>query len=262
MLLQKNEKGNYVLPAGALYFFPEDEDSGIYLKQSEEITLTPETENAELRDSDTAQAYILEDHETFRSYQINIAMRDISDEAIALFLGGESADEEFTSNAVSDEEVTIDRKGRVFRLGVDEDNPRGVRNLSDVSIDPDGEGESYEAGTDYDIDERRGTMYVPEDSAIDEEETVLASYDHGGVSVSTITADSQSRSKRGRLELHAENTRGEDKDVWLPNVQLRAEGDMSHQDREEYQQIGLLGSVMPDDEGNLIYVEGEPVETD
>lgn len=248
------ESGNYVLGAGKVLFRQSGEAGFRYLVTTPDFTITADTEVAELYGADTPVAQKIGSTETQRDYTGTFAVHDINLDNLAYFFGGEVEVEEQDAGTVVEEEFTV-VQGGVYRIGVDNDHPLGVRQISSVVVD-DGDTTTYDEGDDYVIDERRGLINILPGGAIDDGDTIEVSCAYAEVDISR-TLSTGAKTIRGEVYFVAGNSDGENTDVIIRNVILRADGEWALKSRDDYQGLGFSMEISSDERGNLLYIEGE-----
>lgn len=252
---------NAILPRGRLLFREKGSDTYEYLAESPEITLTADTTTVELQGSDAAVGYTIASTETARNYTGSFQLVHISDFARALWSKGVVSNYTQTSNSESDEEHTV-RPGQTVRLGVSAQNLRGVRAVTGVVVTDDDSGspQTFIEGVDYDLDARRGTVYIREDGGIGEDVVILVSYDYPTASSPQVTANASTMVREGELWLQATNAVGPDVDYIIPRAQIRPSGDFSLKG-DDFQRLNFEITILPDDSGAFWYTEGAPQES-
>ena len=115
--------------------------------------------------------------------------------------------------------------GGVYQIGVSDTNPTGDRNLLNVVVTDTATGlVTYVLGTDYTLDAVRGQITFISGGTITEVDDATVDYDIGTSTRSQVV--SGQNQIEGQLMFKANNAVGKDVDHFLPNVQLRPEGDL------------------------------------
>ena len=247
------EDGNYTLGSGSVLFRKEGENGFRYIATTPEFMMSVSTEVATLYSSDNPVAIKLREVETQREYEGSFQAHDIDAENLAIFLGGEVEVVSQTSGTVTDEEIAGAQQGMTYQLGVATGFPQGKRDLSSVVID-DGDSTTYVIGDDYEIDLRRGLLYIVPGGDIDGDD-IEANYSYGTTSYQRV-AGTGVRSVRGELLFIAENNEGDDIDYRFPSVIIRSDGDFSLKSREDWQGLPFSLSINTDANGEAVITEG------
>lgn len=254
--LQQSENGNYVLGAGRIFFKRSADDHFRYIMSTPDLTLTANTEVANLYSFDSAVATKIFEVETQRDYEGSFASHDINLDNLGIFFGGEVESVSQTSAAVTDEAVTSAAVAEgVYQLGIDATHPDGKRTLTAITID-DGAGTTFVAGDDYILDAELGLLRILAGGAA-VGEAIEANYTYGTVTYRRLSASGVA-SARGYMLFVPENNQGEQIAYRLPNVIIRANGDLMLKSRDEAQGIPFNISVNADSLGRTVVVETPP----
>jgi hypothetical protein len=253
---------NYVLGAGKLYFALEDANGNLlgerYFGNTPGFTISIESENLELFDSDGPIAEKVEDVQTQITRQITLTANDIGDDNLGLFVNGDLETVASSAGSVTDERHTVSQ-GLIYQLGQSGSNPTGVRAVTNVVVntDPDGTPTPATLGTDYTVDLETGRLEIVVGGGIDNEEIGV---DYDTVVGSRVRIVSSSlAAKTGALRFIAENTRGKNRDVYIPRIQLRPNGEFAWKSRDTWQEMQFSGEATK--RGNLaaVYIDGRQV---
>lgn len=189
----------------------------------------------------------------------SIVCDNISDENLALVFLGDSAT---ISQAAAVGTVTVHESiklGRFFQLGVDETNPSGLRNVSNVVVKNGvAFADTVAAAGNYEIDEERGRLYILPDAAdVVDGDDIQITFD---VAASTRTqVVSGSTAIYGALRYIADNPKGANRDVYMPYVKLAPDGDLALKGDEWMSQNFTLEILKKASNIEAIYVDGIPV---
>ena len=258
------QKNNLNLGSGEVHFARRLDDGTLdgyrYLQDTESLTTTTETETLEKMTSDDGTRQKEEDVKISEEQTATLMGHDSRIENLGLYFSGAPDEVTQDADAISDEELTISGVGRSYRLGVDI-SPRGVRNISNVAVTENEEVDPvvYVEGEDYEVDARYGMIYVAEDGAIEEGETLLVSYDYDDVTFKRLDVGMRDEIE-GAMIFKPNNAKGEDYSYEFPNVRIRpgAEVDLQSLNQTEWQSIELEIEILADDDGVRVYIEGEP----
>lgn len=250
---------NIVLGAGYLYFDPEDENGNLtgerYLGDTPGFTLNVASENLQIMSSDGPVAELLEDIATTVTRSAQITARNISGENLALFVIGDLSEISQSSDPVEAELIRGAQPGRWYQLGATASNPVGVRDISAVSISDD--VAALAAGTDYELDAALGRIYIVPGGAIDEPTDLTAAYTPAAVSFEQVVSNNLG-AKQGALRYLAANTRGANRDMYLPKVTLRPSGELAMKSRTDVQQMVFEAGVGTRGGLPQVYLNGRP----
>ncbi len=258
--------GNLVLPAGELYWDPED-DAGnltgeVYLGNTPAFTNPVSNETAEHWSADTPVAE--RDEAVTRQVTRNITFTgdNISPFLLSLFYLADVSVKTQTAGSETAAPINGGRAlvaGRSYQLGQDVENPSGVRNVSDVAINSD--GTAAVEGTDYTLDAAHARITVLAGGAL---EGNSATSDH------TLAADERAHivagalgSKKGALRYLATQQEGPHRDIYIPRILLTPNGEAAWKDRENWQSLQFSGMVLTRRVGGVklpqVIIDGQAV---
>lgn len=249
------EKGNYILGAGRVLFALDGQDDFRYIVETPEFTVNVATEVVDLWGSDTPVSQKIATSEVQREYTGSFAAHDIDPANLAIFFGGENTTVENNAVAsISDYVIEGVVLGRTYRIGKTTAKPRGVRGVSAVVVTGPVGTPVYVAGTDYEVDARRGLITFLEGGTLAAGANVEISCDVDDGEYVQV-ASTGAGSIRGRLLFIADNTDGDDVDYEFPNVILRADGDFALKSRDDYQGLSFTMEINEDETGRAVYSE-------
>lgn len=191
-----------------------------------------------------------------------LVVDDIKDQNLARYLFG--AIQTIVTAASTETADTIGevKLGLYYQLGVTGQVPTGVKGIDPTSVvvTSDPVGTTYVLNEDYIVDGPRGMISFLVDGDISEGDDLLITYD---IQDSTMTrVISGNTPIRAAVKFIAENPEGPQREVFMPNVNIRPEGDLGLISGDDWAQIGLNFEILPDPINNVaIYVDGEPVIT-
>lgn len=255
-------KRNLVLGAGYVYFDPEDANGDltgeIYLGDGPgfSFTMAPEKTEIDSSDTPTAETLISITNKLTRSAQIGV--RNISEQNLAFFIGGDTSTVTQTASAVSNEPHTV-TQGRYYQLGSSTSNPSGVRGVGSVVVTNVAGDTTYDVTDDYLLDAAGGRVYIVEGGAITTGTTIHVDY--------TPTANSRTRvasgasPKKGALRFVADNTAGTNREVYFPRVELAPSGDAAMKDRQNPIELTFDVAVLTRSGYQQVYIDGVAVAT-
>lgn len=271
MAVPRRHRNNITLGAGHARFAPERDDdviAALPFGDSPGFSLSVNTERLEDFDSDGPVAEQHLDVVTRVTRAFSITLKNISMRNLAWFAMGDLVDVEQDSDEVTSE-PHLAVPGGYLQLGVTGSNPLGARLISDVEV-TDGDMVTYVAGTDYDVDEERGQLLIVPDGAI-AEAARQAPEGYAEIEVDYDAADAEWQRIathgrgpiRGALHYVSDNTRGDNRVLYAPQVTLVPEGEMQMKSRTEVAQATFSVRVeVPDGGGSALYIDDQPVEVE
>lgn len=255
--------GNYVLGAGYFLVRNPDEDSWYYLAQTAELTVSVESERAELWGVDKPTAEKLEDVITQITRNGSTAFRDINRETLRRFFAAAVADVAEAGSLANTEDFVVKALGTYIQLGSnDPDAPAyGWRGVSSVSIveDPGVGDVPLVLDTDYTLDAEEGIIKILESAtAVAAGETIRVTYD---VDASTTEVVSTGANASEILEVMfvSDNTRGINRRYHFPKVDMGPAGELALKSRDTYQEVPVTFEILdPGDGRAAAYILGKP----
>lgn len=244
----------YVLGKGEVYF---DQGSGErYLGNTTEFNITIESENLDHFDSDNGirvkdDSVVLEITRTG-----SLITDDISKENLALFFLGDVSTVTQVATPVVDEQINDVKKGYFYQIGKTTANPQGVRNVGSVTVTK-APSTSLVLNTDYTLDTALGRIRILDSSVtVVDGDDLLVDYTPAAVSRDRVTT-SNSASLTGSLRFVAKNPKGTQRDMYIPNVTLRPEGDFALKG-DDWQSMGFALEINQNAGQAAIYIDGRP----
>lgn len=259
---------NYVFGRGKLYFnrFADGTTDGSgerYFGNTTEFNITVESTTLDHFDSDEGVNVKDASVQTELNRTGTMITDNIADENVALFVLGDISDVVQTATPVAGEVINggaVLVADHWYQLGTTGANPTGVRGVTAVTItgDPSGTPAVGVAGTDYILDAALGRFQVVEGGVLD---GVDADADY--------TPDANTRRRvatsadpiNGSMRFIATNPQGKYKDVFIPWVQLTANGDWALKG-DDWQNLGFnlsVNQLVKDGTTYAqMYVEGRP----
>lgn len=250
---------NIVLGAGYCYFDPEDADGNltgeIYLGDGPGFSFTMATEKTEIDSSDTptAETLVSITNKVTRSAQCGI--RNVSDQVLSFFVGGDASTKTQTSTPVTDEVIGAVQQGRYYQLGASSSNPTGVRGVSSVTVEPSGGGTAYTVDTDYKLDADGGRIYIVPGGGIADDDEIQVDYTPAANSRGQVI--SGAGPKKGAFRFVSDNTTGDNREVYFPRVELSPNGEMALKDRQNPVEATFDVSILTRSGYQQVYIDGE-----
>jgi hypothetical protein len=259
--MPKNDTKRFKLGAGKVYFDPEDANGAStgerYLGNTPGFELAVTTENAELYDNDGPTAEKVEDVATRVDRTANITCNNVSMANLALFVIGDLADQSMTSGSVTDESHTV-KTDRWYQLGRSASQPTGAQDIQNFVLTDSGGTTTHVEGTDYEVDLALGRFRPIPGGAITDDTEVLASYDTQAVTWDEISA-SDAGNQYGALHYIADNSAGENTDLWAPRVNMRPDGSLAWKSRDTWQAMQFAAAFQKTNTYAACYLNGRAV---
>jgi len=251
---------NIVVGAGKVFFDPEDAAGNLtgerYLGDTPGFAVQVESDKLESYDSDGPVAEKLLDVTIRVKRSAQIVCKDISADNLALFLVGDVATVSQSTGSVTDEALTV-KKGRYYQLGVSASRPAGVRDINAVAVTGVGGTPTYVAGTDYTVDLALARLYIEPGGAIADGTPILVDYAKVATTWEEIVSHNLG-AKRGALRFIADNTQGENRDLYIPKCEVSPSGEAAFKSRDSVQQLSFAVSFGRRGNHAQIYVNGRP----
>jgi len=252
---------NLVLGAGYVYFDPEDSAGDLtgekYWPETCSLTLNVTTEKTEIDSCDTPVAETLVSLVKKVTRGGQVSTKSMDDDSFVRFVQGESETVTQTATPVAAEDITAAQQGRYYQLGASTSNPTGVKNVTAVGVEPDGGGTPYTVTTDYVVNADEGRIYIVVGGGIADDTDIEVDY--------TPVANSRVRVKsagsgaiRGALRFVADNTTGDNREVYIPQCELAPNGDLAFKDRDNAMTAVFDLNILTRDGYEQVYVDGVP----
>ena len=249
---------NIVLGAGYI-FFDEEDGSGnlqgeVYMAETNGFSLNISTEKTEIESSDTPVAEVLLSLVKKITRGGSLETQNMDDDTFARFVQGDKSTVTQSGGSVTDEAHTV-KQGRYYQLGASTSNPTGVRNVSSVVVTGTGGTPTYVATTDYIVNADEGRVYIVPGGGIADDTALEIDYTEGTDSRVRV-ASSGAGAKRGALRVVGDNTAGENRIVYIPKVELAANGDLAFKDRDNAMVATFDLNILTRDGYEQVYVDG------
>lgn len=245
---------NIVLGSGRIFF--DDGTGELYLAETPgfELTVTPESIEIDSDDGPVAEALINVTTKVLRNF--TLSTKNIIDAALALFVQGDVSAKTTTVASVTDKPVNGGVAvvgGRWYQLGVDSTHPAGIRSIGTVVVKTG--ATTHVAGTAYTLDAALGRIYItPGGTAAG---VILTSDYATTASTWSQIATNNLGSKRGAMRYVADNTAGQNRDIYVPVCVMEPNGSAAFKSRSDAQVLGFNVKVeKPTDGRASIYVNG------
>lgn len=234
------QSDKFILGAGKIYFDPEDAAGNLtgllYVGDTPGFTINVSNENVETWSADGPVAERQRDIPVRTSRAGGLQIKNISMTALAWFVGGTEEALSQSNTPVASEVITV-KQGRTYQLGRSVTNQNGVRNVSSFSIVG-----GHSAGTDYVLDAAAGLITIVEGGGISDDSDIDVGYTPAAETRNRVTTN-QNGAVKGALMFKADNTDGDNRDMYIPLTSLNADGDLAMKSRDEFQlmpfQLGI-----------------------
>lgn len=252
---------NIVLGAGYVYFDPEDAAGALtgqkYIAETDGFSLNLSTEKTEIDSSDTPVAETLVSLVKKVTRAGTLVTKNMSDEIFEWFIQGSTTTVNQTTTPVVDESVTGVQQGRYYQLGASTSNPTGVKDIGSVVVTSDPAGTTHVADTDYVVNAEEGRLYIVVGGGISDDDDILVDYTPVANSRSRV-ASSGDGAQRGALYFRGDNTNGENREVYIPQCELGANGDLAFKDRDNAMTATFDLNILTRTGYAQVYVDGVP----
>lgn len=257
MPVQPTHDDNIVLGAGLIYFDKFDANGNKtgerYLGQTPGFSVTATSEKLEKYTSDGPIAELMVSVTTRIERTGTLVCDDMSMENFSLFIAGEASDLEQAANVGVTEDINV-FAGLSYQLG----GQVGVQDVTDVSAEIKSGSTPLVLGTDYTLDAALGRITMLEGTLVPASSNPLeitVTYTTGVKTIQTIQTTDQV-SQRGALRFLGDNTVGENRNVYMPMVELSPDGEIAFKSRDDFQQIQFSLSVQAPEVGEAIMIYG------
>jgi hypothetical protein len=218
----------YVFGRGKIYIDLFDDDGNLtgerFLGNCPGFTLTVASEKFEhfsstagLRKKDLTVT-------TSVNFNSTINCDDVSNENLALFIGGDVSSVTQAATPVTGEAITVSA-GYEYQLGATSANPMGVKKVSSVSVKDVTDATTYVADTDYKVDLDSARISIIAGGAIADGTTVHVGYTPAA-GTRTRVSSGAAGSATGAVRFIADNAVGENRDCYIASASLAANGDL------------------------------------
>lgn len=245
---------NIVLGSGRIFF--DDGTGELYIAETPGFELTVSPTSVEIKSDDGPVAETLLNVSTETTRNFKLTTKNIIDAALALFVGGDVSAKTTTVASVTAKAVNAGvavEGGKWYQLGVDSTHPAGIRKIGTVLIKTG--GTTHVVTTDYILDADLGRIYIVPGGGC-EGDILTSDYATTASSWSQV-ATNDAGSQRGALRYIADNTAGENRDVFIPVCVMEPDGTAAFKDRSNAQVLGFNVKVeKPTDGRESIYING------
>jgi len=253
---------NIVLGAGRCYF-DEFDAAGLpagerYLADTPEVAITIEQERVTEYGGDGPIAEKIIDEATSVDRSGRLTLRDISADNLGLFLIGSLSSLSTTAGSKAAQAINGGQgvsQGLWYQMGVSTSQPAGVRAIESLVI-KDGVPTTYTLDTDYREDLVNGRIYIIPGGNIADDTVLTADYDETTVSWEQVATHDLGPAE-GAFRYVAHNTKGANRDLFIPQCRLIPSGELAWRSRDTIQSLAFdLAVVVPTDGRAAMYLNG------
>lgn len=256
MALQ-HETTELQIPRGRVYFKPAGANGEQAFGNCPSVTLTINTTKAEHFSSQTGlrQKDAAKDIEVNRTGQISCDHMTMAN--AARFFAGAVAAVAQGAATVTNEVYTV-TPGEFYQIGATPANPFGARNISAVAVKDSTEVTTYTEGTDYELDLALGRLQILEGGTIAAGD-IKVTYTKAAATWEQVTSGSAT-AVSGSMRVVADNASGDNRDWYLPSVNLTPSGDMPIINEDtNFATMAFDLEVLKPANQEAIYIGGRPV---
>lgn len=264
MPIYKLTEGNHVLGAGYFMFKRQGNSHYEYLAQTPNFNINVEVEKIELEGSDKPVAEVIESVISRIMRAAQTSFRQIDEDTLALFFAGTKSTET-DAGASYTERISSAVVGGYYDLGDQTaTSPAfGFRNVTNVVVtqDPDGTPVVLTEDTDYEVDTAEGVVKILAGGAVTDGDVLDIDFDTVASTTEVVTTGSAA-SIEGALKFISDNTRGDNRTYFFPEVELGPSGDFALKSRDTWQEIPVDIEILdPDGDTEACYILSEAVAT-
>ena len=258
--------GNFVLGAGYLFAKKSGEAHWSYLAETPGITIAVESETVELESSDSPTAELLEEVISKITRTGTTAIRNIDSSSLSMFFAATVETDTQAQVVAETEDFTSVKLGKWYQLGSDTTlvptpPEYGYRGVSSVSIveDPGGAAVALVLDTDYEIDVEEGMFRLLSTAAnVAEGDTIRVTYTVDA-STTEVVKTGANASNEFALKFVGDNTKGENRTVFMPKCDLGPNGEFALKSRDTFQETPLQFRILnPSDGSSALYITTKP----
>jgi hypothetical protein len=253
---------NLIIPAGKIYFDPKDATTGLltgerYFGDTPGCTMAVESKSLEVWTSDDELSELAADQPLTVKRSFKFKAIDISDENLALFVVADVNAVAQTGATVTDEQIDNVLQGRWYQIGKSANNPTGRRGLSSVTVKVGAATKTLT--TDYLLDLDLGRIFIVDGGGIADADDILVTYTYATNSRVQLASTASNTVQFGALHFIANNTKGKNRDFYLPEVALVGDGES--QIKREGQdgkvlEMSFSVKVIKPATGSSLYIDG------
>lgn len=252
---------NIVLGSGHVYFdifdAAGDTTGELYIAETPGFELTIASESIEVDSSDGPVAELLADIATKVTRTATVIVKSISVDVLALFVMGDIK----TETPVSAGTGLINggkgvEQGLWYQIGQTSALPSGEKNIVLTKIeDPSGLVDDDL----YISDPSAGRIYIkPMASGGITKGTVLTADFVASVKSWESISSNNLGAKTGAFRFIADNTFGENRDLYFPKTSFKPSGTLPFKSRDTVQEMTFDISILIPDNGSSVYINGRP----
>ena len=215
------------IPMGKIYYDP-DGNGEVLLGQTRNGQLRVSQSKETVMDTDNPNGGPILDIPYNVTREVSFEVAELSDLAVALFTRTTESTHTQASGSVTGETVpwTV---GRIVQLGQSSANPAGNRGISSLVLSQGivGGNPYHVASSAYSLDADLGRLTILTDSGGQSGQAVVAAYTKAAQTWTHHEEDPSIPPIIGAIRFVANNAAGPNRDVYIPNVTLAADGEMT-----------------------------------
>lgn len=226
-----------------------------YHGDTPQFSLNGVSENVAIDSSDGPVKNRLVDVPVGVTYSGTVTFRNISDDTLKFFMMGLKETVSQVATPVVDEAIASVQQGRYYQIGASAANPSGVKGIGSVTVTDDVPNAPFTAGTDYVLYADQGVIYIVPGGGIANDTNLLVDY--------TPTANSRVRVKSSNtgsaayeIKFFADNTTGDNREVYIPKCRLSPNGEMQLKSRDGGIDLVMNLSVETRSGYEQVYIDG------
>lgn len=258
---------NIVLGSGHIYF-DEFSSSGkltgeVYLSETPGFEVAMASDSIDVDSSDTPFSEVIASIATKIARSATLTVKSMSADVYRLFLVGEVSQNSVPSGASTNDPINNEQgvtKGKWYQLGISSTERTGTRNITSLNIHDKGSTSPYTKVDDYIEDLSLARIYiVPGTAGAIADGTVIEADFTESASTWEEISSQDTGIKRGAIRYIADNTFGENRDLYLPDVFLKPSGSLAFKSRDTVQEVSFDISISrPSDGSSAVYLNGRP----
>lgn len=183
----------------------------------------------------------------------SMTLDDIQTDNLALFFFGSTSLLSQTSATAQTETIADVVPGYSYQLGQSDQNPTGVRSVSNVVVMV--ASAAKVVNVDYSLDADRGLITIIEGGSIAKDADLSVTYDRAAKTRKQVISGTQQ--VEGALRFRSTNPQGEKNDFYMPLVRLSPNGDFALKS-DEWQTLPLSVEILTAPGRAAIYIDGQP----
>lgn len=188
---------------------------------------------------------------------LDLECDNFSTENLALWLTGSVETKQQAAGPAAEEMLEV-LPGRIYQLGISPTSPTGARKVSNVTVTSEDGLTTYDLTDDYVLDADLAMLQITEKGAITQKTKVKVNFSKVATTWNQVKSGN-SGSVRGRLQIIADNAAGVNRDIFLPLVTIKPDGNLPLiQDGQDYIKMKFKVEILKAEGMEAIYIDGRP----